>query len=69
MTSHSEKKPFVIEAVTKIVFSNPQFVAHSEVEMDPATSRQSMPGKRRVPLSLPRVRFLERPEVEIKKAR
>jgi len=65
----SDKEPFKIEAVTRMVFATPQFVAHAEIETDPSTMRVGAPGKRKVPMSLPRVRFLERPEVVIKKAR
>ena len=66
MKFHSENKrnkPFKIEAVTRMVLADTQIVANVYVESDPAKLSGNSPGKRKIPMSLPRVRFLERPEV------
>lgn len=61
-SDEEEKTPFKIEKVTKIVLACNHFVANAPVDetMLPTTSS----SRRKIPMSLPRVKFLEGPEIK-----
>ena len=59
---NEEEKEMVIEKVTKIILACNHFVGNARVVTDEDMLPTTSSSRRKIPMSLPRVKFLEGPD-------